>query len=75
MDIGLKPHAIDKHGVIYKRQDVDESCLKMIKTETYFFRGAKNMTIDAEKAIEGQGQRLMHPLKHYHEGVSFCLAE
>ena len=30
MDIGLKPHAIDKHGVIYKRQDVDESCLKMI---------------------------------------------
>ena len=52
MDIGLKPHAIDKHGVIYKRQDVDESCLKMIKTETYFCRGAKNMTIDAEKAIE-----------------------
>ena len=36
MDIGLKPHAIDKHGVIYKRQDVDESCFKMIKTETYF---------------------------------------
>ena len=39
---------ISKAGY-YKRQDVDESCLKMIKTETYFFRGAKNMTIDAEK--------------------------
>ena len=41
MDIGLKPQAIDKHGVIYKRQDVDESCLKMIKTETYFLEVQK----------------------------------
>ena len=47
----------EKLALIYSNNsmeliDVDESCLKMIKTETYFFRGAKNMTIDAEKAIE-----------------------
>lgn len=52
MDIGLTPCAIDKHGAIYKREDVDKSCLKMIVAKTYFFMGAKKMTTDAEKAIE-----------------------
>lgn len=48
----IKPEFIDKKGPAYSRESVDNLCLNLIKSDDYFYRMAKNMTTDTEKAIE-----------------------
>lgn len=49
---GIKPTVIDKHGPGYSRESVDEMCKRFIVSGNYFYRMAKQMTTDTEKAIE-----------------------
>jgi len=42
----------DRHGLFFNNSDVNTMIFTMIKNENYFYRMAKKMTNDAEKAIE-----------------------
>lgn len=42
----------DKNGPLYRRETVEQGIKNMICTNDYFFRKAKKMTTDADKAIE-----------------------
>lgn len=48
----LKVFKYDKHGPAFKKDDVDKMCMKMVVNETFFERHVKDMTTDAEIAIE-----------------------
>jgi hypothetical protein len=48
----IKPAIYDKRGPGYTREHIDGACKKLIMSDNYFYRMAKQMTIDAEKAIE-----------------------
>ena len=49
---GLKPDVYDKNGPGYKKSNVDKTVLRLINSEQYFNQRAKNMTVDAERAIK-----------------------
>lgn len=51
-DTGLRPVKVDKHGPAYRREDVDLTCLRMINANDWFYKGAKAMTQDAQKATD-----------------------
>jgi len=48
----LKPVAVDKHGPMYDRQDVNDMVVKQIGVNDYFSMRVKKMTQDSEKAKE-----------------------
>lgn len=48
----LAPARIDKHGPLFKKTDLDRTCMQMILGGTFFERHRKDMTTDAQIAIE-----------------------
>lgn len=48
----ISPIGRDKHGGIYSADAVAVACMKLINVEDYFYGRAKNVSKDAERAIE-----------------------
>lgn len=48
----LVPTKIDRHGPLYKVEDVKGAVLNLIKTNCYFKLGAKKMSEDLQQATE-----------------------
>jgi hypothetical protein len=51
-ELGLRPHSVDKLGPKYLKSDVEQWTMKMICSQYFFNRVAKEMTTDAQLAIE-----------------------
>ena len=69
--VGLTPTKIDKHGPAYSMKDVKAAVVKQIKHEDYFYRSAKMINGDVQKAIE-----LTETMtKHFSHALSVYLEE
>lgn len=51
-DIGIRPIGYDKFGPKYSASAVNDASMRLILADDFFYRGAKTMNADAQKAIK-----------------------